>query len=153
MLAGGILATVHTMEVNVFHRILYPTDLSTVAMHALEYVIALRAAGAREVVVLHVVEGGILAPAAEIFEAEAEEALAAIVSRLQRAGLDARYEFRVGGMAHEILEVAREEAVSLIVLGSHGKGPVRRALLGSVSEAVVHRSPVPVLVVKPPAEH
>ncbi len=132
-----------------FSRILYPTDFSAVAMGAITYITQLKDAGAREVIVIHVVEGGILAASAEIFEAEAEAPLAAIVARLRDAGLDARYELRVGNIAHEILQVARDEDVSLIVIGSRGKGAVREVLLGSVSEAVVRRAPMPVLVVKP----
>lgn len=134
-----------------FERILFPTDFSEVARGALDYIIALQPTGVQEVVVLHVVEGGILAVAAEIFESEAEAPLARIVTRLREAGFQARYEFRVGNMANQILEVARAENASLIVIGSHGKGPIREALLGSVSDAVVRRSPVPVLVVKPRA--
>lgn len=132
-----------------FDRILYPTDFSEAAAAAVPFIQQLREAGAREVIVVHVVDGGILAPAAEIFESEARAALDDVVGRLRAAGLAVRPEFRVGGAAHEILELAREERVSVIVIGSHGKGLVREALLGSVSDAVVRRAQVPVLVVKP----
>lgn len=43
-----------------------------------------------------------------------------------------------------ILALARREAVDLIVIGTHGRSGLRRALLGSVAEAVVRESPVPV---------
>lgn len=47
-----------------------------------------------------------------------------------------------------ILEVADEIGAGLIVMGSRGKGPVKRILLGSVSEGVAHRTHVPVLIMR-----
>lgn len=45
-----------------------------------------------------------------------------------------------------ILRVAKDEEASLIVTGTRGLGKLRRTLLGSVSDYLVHHSPVPVLV-------
>ncbi|XP_063424960.1 universal stress protein YxiE-like [Mytilus trossulus] len=45
-----------------------------------------------------------------------------------------------------ILRVAKEENASMIVTGTRGLGKIRRTLLGSVSDYLVHHSPVPVLV-------
>lgn len=52
-----------------------------------------------------------------------------------------------GAPAQAIVGAAREHNIDLIVMGSHGRGRVSAALMGSVSQAVVHDSPVPVLVV------
>jgi nucleotide-binding universal stress UspA family protein len=48
--------------------------------------------------------------------------------------------------------IQRAAPLSLLVMGSHGRGPVRRALLGSVSAAVLRDLPCPVLVVPRGAE-
>ncbi|WDL97481.1 universal stress protein [Alicyclobacillus sp. ALC3] len=53
-----------------------------------------------------------------------------------------------GVPANVICDLADKEQVDLIVVGSHGKGSVQRALLGSVSQAVVRHATVPVLVVR-----
>lgn len=52
---------------------------------------------------------------------------------------------------HEIVRTAAAHGAALITMGSHGRAGVARAILGSVAEAVVRRSPVPVLVVGPEA--
>jgi len=58
---------------------------------------------------------------------------------------------RAGSPEAEILAVAREIDAGLVVVGSRGLGPVRRTMLGSVSESVVHHATMPVLVMRGPA--
>jgi nucleotide-binding universal stress UspA family protein len=53
-----------------------------------------------------------------------------------------------GGPATEIVKAAKEWPADLIVIGSHGRGGMQRALLGSVAEGVMRRAPCPVLVVR-----
>jgi nucleotide-binding universal stress UspA family protein len=53
-----------------------------------------------------------------------------------------------GDPAKAICEVAAEEGVDVVVIGSRGHGRLRRALLGSVSTHVIHHAPCPVLVVR-----
>ena len=52
-----------------------------------------------------------------------------------------------GSPADQIVKAARQYENDLIVIGSRGRGRATAALLGSVSHEVLHRSPVPVLVV------
>jgi nucleotide-binding universal stress UspA family protein len=54
----------------------------------------------------------------------------------------------VGKPAEEILRVAREERVDLIVMGTHGRTDLRQLLLGSVAEAVARYAPCPVFTVR-----
>jgi nucleotide-binding universal stress UspA family protein len=53
-----------------------------------------------------------------------------------------------GTAADEICRIAEERDVQLIVVGSHGWGAAKRFLSGSVSTALVHQAPCPVLVVR-----
>jgi len=142
-----------------FDRILYTTDFSDVSMNALNYVKRLKDAGAREVTVLHVIdERTLVVP--DVFsgidfmavENElrkiADEECNKIVAQLREKGLNAKFKVEKGIPFLEILKAAREEDVSLIVIGSHGKSNVEEMLLGSVSEKVIRKAVRPVLVVK-----
>jgi nucleotide-binding universal stress UspA family protein len=57
----------------------------------------------------------------------------------------------LGRPASVIIDVAGEWGADLIIVGSHGSGLWKRAMLGSVSDAVVHHAPCSVLVVRPAA--
>ncbi|VVC05971.1 Universal stress protein [uncultured archaeon] len=53
-----------------------------------------------------------------------------------------------GNEVWEITEFASYKKFDLIVIGSRGVGPIKEMFLGSVANAVVHKSKVPILVVK-----
>jgi universal stress protein A len=56
---------------------------------------------------------------------------------------------RRGIAEDQIVKVAKEEGIDLIVMATHGRSGIAHVLLGSVAEKVVQHSPVPVLTVKP----
>lgn len=56
-----------------------------------------------------------------------------------------------GPVAEAIVETARDRDAGMIVIGAHGWGTVRRFVFGSVSLAVLHDSPCPVLIARAPA--
>lgn len=51
----------------------------------------------------------------------------------------------------EIIEYARTHEIDLIIMATHGRTGLAHALLGSVAEKVVRKSPCPVLIIKHPA--
>ena len=59
-----------------------------------------------------------------------------------------RSHLRMGGAAEEVVELAEELGVGLVVLGSRGRGRIRRLVMGSVSDAVARHAYCPVLVVR-----
>lgn len=81
-------------------------------------------------------------------EKKANSLVEEAVKELQGAGVRARGTIRKGPPPEAIVEAAKEEGCSMIVVGSHGWRGFKRLLLGSVSEKVVRISDVPVLVVK-----
>lgn len=52
----------------------------------------------------------------------------------------------VGDAGHEICQLAETLPASVVVLGTHGRGGIKRAIMGSTSDHVVRHSPCPVLV-------
>ena len=58
---------------------------------------------------------------------------------------------RTGVPHEEIVALAQDERADLIVIGTHGRGGINRALLGSVADRVVRLAPCPVLTVREPA--
>jgi nucleotide-binding universal stress UspA family protein len=92
----------------------------------------------------------------EMIEEEARETLRKLTWRVKVArGTVAETHLRMGGVAEEIVGLANELDVGLIVVGSRGLGRIRRTLAGSVSESVFRHAHCPVMVVrakvKPPS--
>ena len=67
--------------------------------------------------------------------------------RLRNSGIDATALLVHGKTVKTILQEASDVEADMIVVGSHGKGAMYQLLLGSVSEGVVHKSSLPVLVI------
>ena len=80
--------------------------------------------------------------------AEAEDALLVAVERLRRLGLSADHALIRGRPAEALLEWIELRGPDLVVVGTRGDSEVTQALVGSVSAALVDRSPVPVLVAR-----
>lgn len=143
-------------------RVLLATDGSDHALDAARFAVrALDPVSVRDVTVLSVIsplQPGLtsvspviwdeLASAADKAANDAVQAAAGILG--PRFGAVKSIIVR-GPAAFEIVRIADEETSDLIVLGSRGWGGFRSLLLGSVSDAVLHRASCPVLVVRPMA--
>jgi nucleotide-binding universal stress UspA family protein len=70
--------------------------------------------------------------------------------RQQFLGVHAQVEMivREGPAAEDILRTAERRQVDLIIMSTHGRSGVRRLLLGSVTEKIIHSAPCPVLAVR-----
>jgi nucleotide-binding universal stress UspA family protein len=77
----------------------------------------------------------------------ARQVIAALTERLAPDG-SATIFSPEGLPAEEIVKSAAEWSADLVVVGSHGRGAIGRALLGSVAESVMRHAPCPVLVVR-----
>lgn len=136
--------------------ILVPTDFSDSAQGALDYarVFALRFEA--DLLLLHVVETLAVGyasdlfpvPMAEVFQemsGYAQAEVRKLGEAVRAQGLAVRELVVQGKPSAEIVRVAEEEHVDLIVLGTHGKGVLDHALFGSTTERVVRKAPCPVL--------
>lgn len=78
----------------------------------------------------------------------AEFALKKGRSLLQRAGLQSTEETRIGHPAQVILEVAKQFKADFIVMGSHGRTPLKSLVLGSVTSKVIAGTSIPLAVIR-----
>jgi len=89
------------------------------------------------------------APSQEQLSTEARELLDAEVEQVKAAGgTVAQAHLGLGAPNREIVDLAEKLSAGLVVIGSRGRGGIRRALMGSVSDSVVRHAHCPVLVVR-----
>ncbi len=143
-------------------KILLPVDGSEAALDAVRYVVRL----SREGLPLQCVLANVQEPAtlyemvvahdADVLQRVARDAgahaLKPAEALLREAGVAFESEVAVGDPGHSLVDMAESDGCEMIVMSARGLGAIRLALLGSVSQAVVHASPVPVLIVKPAPE-
>jgi nucleotide-binding universal stress UspA family protein len=139
------------------HRILCPVDFSEPSKRALRYALAIARWHASEIAVVHVQD--VLLHAATIeaggypeLAGRPDQELQDFIDDAGGRNQDVRVHIATGRAVSGILEYAAREASDLIVMGTHGRSGVARAVLGSVTEGVVRQAPMPVLTIPPSAE-
>jgi nucleotide-binding universal stress UspA family protein len=152
-------------------KILYATDLSKNSSYAFLYAIDMARRHDARIVVLHAIEpvpsyaesyGG---STEEVKKKQQEEIIEFMKKHIQEFCVKAESEVGspcvelvskvlvpVGYPPNEILSAADEEGCEVIVLGTHGKGFLVHAFLGSVSSSVLHRTRKPVFIIPLPSE-
>ena len=145
-----------------YRSLLVPLDGSAHAGAALEQAIEIAKRSRAWITLLHVIEPPRLPPVGGAYvvgllSSESEEQAEALLARAAGQvpeGIPVHTIFRHGNAADEIVRRIDGAGHDLVVMGSRGRGPLRSLLLGSVSRAVLHRSPAPVIVVHadPPAQ-
>jgi len=146
-------------------KILCPTDFSENSEHALKYALTLANLSQAELRLFHVVEPITYPQSTKLFEPVLDEVElmmkmeAAFQTQLENqvSVLKDEYPKITGKLVKgntflEIIRVARDDDVDMIVMGTHGRTGLAHVLIGSVAERVVREAPCPVLTVKHP-EH
>jgi universal stress protein F len=140
----------------VFRSILVPVDVAHRSSwdHALPQAIELAAAANGTIRVMTVIrdlkimfEGVFFAFQLEQMMADANKKLAAIISGYHSEGTDISSEVRLGSIGREILTVAKERAVDLILMASH-RPEMRDYLIGPNASYVAHHADCSVLVLR-----
>ena len=152
-------------------RILYATDLSKNSAFAFLYATDMAKRHNAKIVILHVIEP--VPPYADAYSGvthemkrkQEEETVEELKKHLQ--GFCKKAEAQIGPPCvelvskilvlrghppEEILNAANEESCDVIVLGTHGKGFLAHTFLGTVSNAVLHRTRKPVFIIPLPSE-
>jgi len=142
----------------VYRRVTVPLDGSMVAEGIIPLMLEIAGPLDMEVVLLRVlvpippsvIEGSrhIEVEDVEKRRAEAEEYLAPIAAELRTKGVRVRTLVRRGEPASEIIAGAREAGSDLIAMTTHGRSGLGRLLFGSVAEAVLRHSDIPVFLMR-----
>jgi nucleotide-binding universal stress UspA family protein len=155
-------------------KILYATDLSDNSKRAFGYAASTAQSFGAQMIVLHVVEpinpNTYMQISSMLGEAEwvnlqmgrDSQLTEEIMTRLKQFCLDLQTDFRSfpleedqilirkGLPVDEIISMAAEQSVDLIIMGTHGYGLVKDALMGGTVRRIVRRSTIPVMVVPEP---
>jgi nucleotide-binding universal stress UspA family protein len=83
---------------------------------------------------------------------EAKKLVERIAGELRRAGFRVEAMLAKGDVRETVVDAAEKWHADFIVVGSHGKGALRRLLLGSVAEFVARHAPCSVLIARSPAK-
>lgn len=139
---------------NLLRHVLFPTDFSEISGRAGDYVTRLAPRGISQVTVLHALDvpGGEVYPQGfqEMAEAKAQVSLKAMQVRLQEAGIPVVHPvYDPGHPVPAVVRILNSQDVSLIIMGTQGKGYIKEIFLGSVAHNVTRLSPCPVLLIPP----
>lgn len=134
-------------------KILFPTDFSTCSDAAFDTAVSLARDTGAKLLIVHVEEptvaygGGIAYYGVPDPGIEEQRRM---LEKLVPADARVAHEHHLisGAPADAIVRFAQQEGVDLIVISTHGRTGLRRALMGSVSEAVVRQAHCPVLTLR-----
>jgi nucleotide-binding universal stress UspA family protein len=135
-------------------KILFPTDFSSLSDSALAYATALARDAGAKLLIVHVEEPAMAYGGGEMYYGVLDpdtETLKKMLADVKPKDETVPYEHWLvsGDPADEIVRLAKQEHVDLIVMATHGRTGLRHLLMGSVAEAIVRRADCPVLTFKP----
>jgi len=137
-----------------FNKILVPLDGSTNATRGLDRAIEIAKDSDAEITGFYVfhlpVSAGIkyTTKMKEEAQRKAVKAIGPAMNRVEKAGATFKYKTGGGNTGSEIVKFAKKGKFDMIVIGARGLGGAKEAFLGSISNYVMHKTNIPVLVVK-----
>ncbi len=146
--------TCRLQATELLRHILFPTDFSEIAERACTFVTYLASRGLSRVTLLNALD----VPGHEAYppgyqewaETAARESLENWRQRLQQSGVrEVQPRFDPNHPIPAILEVLKTQDISLIIMGTQGKGFIREIFLGSVAHNISRLAPCPVLLIPP----
>jgi len=129
-------------------RILFCTDFSENSEQALNYAISAKAEYDAELTLMHVLDGGPRPSEREEAIAAATEHLDQLIPPEERKTLKIKKVVRIGKPYQQIIQLALETQVDMVVMGVHGRGALDLAVFGSTTYRVMQLGPCPVLAVR-----
>ena len=146
-----------------YQRILVPIDGSATSTRGLDEAIQLAKLTHAKLRLVHMVDelsfatgfGGYAGDVAGALKSAGNAVLAQGAARAKAAGVDAEtalFETMSNRLSDVVVDEIGQWPANVVVLGTHGRRGVGRWLLGSDAEQILRSSPVPVLLVRPPAD-
>ena len=142
-----------------YAKVLVPLDGSALAERAIPHAVEIARGTGAEIILLRVVqvplskypEAGQKEELNSIREtaAQARAYLDVVAARVRKEGVKVRSEVLEGAADGAILGFAPNEDVDILVMSTHGRTGLSKALMGSVAEQVMHTTKRPVMLVKP----
>lgn len=142
------------MVQNKIKKILVPIDGSKTSFDALDIAIEIARACHSTILGIHTVSflpTGFMPSVVpyEIYQKkEAGKFMEKAKIRAAKKGILFKYTITFGSPAEHVINIAKSKKFDLIVIGARGRGRVKELFLGSVSNAVIHKAGIPVMVVK-----
>ena len=135
-------------------KILVPLDGSKTSFKGLDTAIFLARQCSAVIIGIHVVSiypqhmGDLITPLKAKLIQDAEKFMVQAKVKSAQHGIVFRHKIIYGDPKSDMIDFLKQNKFDLVVIGSRGLGGIKEAFLGSVSNAIVHKSHVPVLVVK-----
>jgi nucleotide-binding universal stress UspA family protein len=138
-------------------KILAPIDFTQTSSRSCDYAVELAVKFEAALTIVHVYQvplytfpDGVLVTPADLateLSNKAQKNLDEVVTQYKGRGIPITGQLVNGVSWEEIARLTEEDKYDLVVMGTHGRRGLPRALMGSVAENVIRTSPVPVLVV------
>ncbi len=146
-----------------FSKILVPIDFSDYSLQALKYASEFSKIYGSKIILVYVVEPVIYPPDLSIgqialptlsyqIDDKAKEELSRVAKEYIPSELDVTAIVKLGKPYIEIIDLAKNEDVDLIIISTHGHTGVEQILFGSTADKVVRKAPCPVLTLREPVK-
>jgi universal stress protein A len=136
-------------------KVLFPTDFSRCGDEALELATSLARDTGASLLIVHVEEPPMSYGSGHMYYGPTEPSTQQLSELLHKVvpkdpNVTFEHHMLLGRPASEIVEFAESEAVDFIVIGTHGRTGLFRAVMGSIAESVVRHAKCPVATVRHP---
>lgn len=154
-----------------FKRILVPLDGSRFASKAIRYAEAIARQFDSEVILLQIIKpatpvpaetnmAGSVTPSSGKYilqiayeenkrnEKRAKLYLSRKIREIRKNGIKTAYQVMIGDISESIIHYAKKNHFDLVIMTTHGKGGLKRAILGSITDEVIRKSGNPVLTIR-----
>ncbi|HXK65565.1 MAG TPA: universal stress protein [Spirochaetota bacterium] len=131
-----------------FSKVLFASDLSEASTHVIECIKDLKVYGTKEIILFHALGIKYLEDLRYSLVKEAEPVLQKQKAMLERYGYSVTVHIANDGVSYELWKFAKQENVSMVVIGTHGRSLAFDVSLGGTAHKIIHDISKPLLIVR-----